>query len=90
MPMTLAGTLVKNLQGALASVKRLRSEPVYTETIEYWTALVRHARERLVAGDPPDRAAVHSLCERLAAEIEVRRTKRLPDERTDGLAVREP
>ena len=43
-PMKLHGSLIDNLEGALASVRRLRGHPVYKDTLNYWAELVQEAR----------------------------------------------
>lgn len=48
--MELAGTLSENLRAALTSCKRLRAQPVYGDTVEYWQELLKFAR--LKAGRP--------------------------------------
>jgi hypothetical protein len=39
----MAGTLLQNLQAALASAKRLRGQPVHRDTIDFWRQLLHHA-----------------------------------------------
>lgn len=42
--MKLHGSLVENLESALASSRRLRGYPVYKDTLNYWAELVQEAR----------------------------------------------
>jgi hypothetical protein len=42
--MKLHGTIIENLQAALASAKRLRGHPVHKDTISFWRDLIAQAR----------------------------------------------
>ena len=42
--MKLYGSLIDNLESALASARRLRGHPVYKDTLSYWAELVQEAR----------------------------------------------
>lgn len=42
--MKLHGTIIENLQNAVASARRLRGHPVYKDTLRYWADLVHEAR----------------------------------------------
>jgi hypothetical protein len=48
--MDLHGSTSNNLASAVRSARRLRSHPVHADTLEHWTALVRHARRELAEG----------------------------------------
>jgi hypothetical protein len=41
--MKLHGSILENLESALASGRRLRGRPVYKETLAYWEDLLREA-----------------------------------------------
>jgi hypothetical protein len=42
--MELHGSMIDNLNNALASARRLRGHPVYQDTLTYWRDLVQEAR----------------------------------------------
>jgi hypothetical protein len=42
--MKLHGSLIDNLDSAIASARRLREHPVYKDTLSYWAELVQEAR----------------------------------------------
>lgn len=42
--MKLHGSIIDNLNDALASARRLRGRPVYQDTLTYWRDLVQEAR----------------------------------------------
>ena len=42
--MQLHGSILENLENAIASARRLRGHPVYKDTITYWSDLVQEAR----------------------------------------------
>ncbi|MBB5714141.1 hypothetical protein [Sphingomonas aerophila] len=42
--MELHGSIIDNLNNALASARRLRGHPVYQDTLTYWRDLVQEAR----------------------------------------------
>jgi hypothetical protein len=42
--MELHGSLIDNLDAALASARRLRGHPVYKDTLSYWDELLQQAR----------------------------------------------
>jgi len=42
--MELHGSMLDNLNNALASARRLRGHPVYQDTLTYWRDLVQEAR----------------------------------------------
>lgn len=65
--MILDGSLAKNLHAAIARATRLRGHPVHRETIQFWGALLTHARVVLRRGRVRDLAQL----ERLIAELEI-------------------
>ena len=42
--MKIYGSIIANLESAVASARRLRGHPVYKETLIYWTDLLHEAR----------------------------------------------
>jgi hypothetical protein len=70
--MELDGSLVRNLEAALASAKRLRGKRVYPDTVSYWLELVRYARGALDSRRTREMAEVRRLSEQLMAEIDRR------------------
>jgi hypothetical protein len=42
--MELHGSIIENLENAVASARRLRGHPVYKDTLIYWSGLVQEAR----------------------------------------------
>lgn len=42
--MELHGSIIDNLENAVASARRLRGHPVYKDTLTYWGELVQEAR----------------------------------------------
>ena len=51
--MNLHGSVEDNLSAAIRSARRLRGEPIYIETLQYWSDLLNHARrERFWLGSP--------------------------------------
>jgi hypothetical protein len=42
--MELDGSIVENLENAIASARRLRGHPVYKDTLTYWADLLQEAR----------------------------------------------
>lgn len=73
--MKLHGTMIENLRSAVASAERLRGRPVYSDTIQFWRALLDEADragETAFGDDPSVRTALMS---RLTQEIAVRSTE---------------
>ncbi len=72
--MQLHGTIEGNLISAIRSASRLRDRPVHPDTIQFWSDLVRHARNELSAC-----AALPSeALRRLVAELELEVVRRSP------------
>ena len=44
--MELSGTIAANLRRAIDSVKRHHGKPVHRDTVQYWAALLSHAKDR--------------------------------------------
>jgi hypothetical protein len=49
--MEIHGTIERNLRDALASAKRLERRPVYPDTLQFWSDLVREARAQRAAAE---------------------------------------
>jgi hypothetical protein len=45
--MELHGSIIENLQAALASAKRLRGHPIHKDTITFWRELIAQARAEM-------------------------------------------
>ena len=59
--MRIDGRLVDNLHAAVASAKRLRGHPIYSDNQEHWTKLVALARGERATQSSADRAQIDSL-----------------------------
>lgn len=59
--MKLHGTIGTNLQDAIASAKRLRGHPVYSDTLAYWNELLHEARRSRGELDEHGRVALDVL-----------------------------
>jgi hypothetical protein len=75
--MKLHGTIGSNLQDAIASAKRLRGHPVYSDTLSYWNDLLHEARRFRSELDEPNRDALDILI----AQMEDALADRRPDSR---------
>jgi hypothetical protein len=67
--MDIEGSLRDNLQAAVASAKRLRGHPVYTDTQAYWSKLLALARSERASHEPADRAQIDLLIAKLQQEL---------------------
>jgi hypothetical protein len=67
--MQLHGSTEGNLISAIRSATRLRGQPVHSDTLEYWSGLIRHARAELLsqAAMPPE--SLRNLITKLEAEL---------------------
>jgi hypothetical protein len=65
--MKLHGSLIDNLQVALASAKRLRGHPIHKDTVAFWRDLIAHARAEMPKQTP--RTQVENLIAALEGEI---------------------
>jgi hypothetical protein len=70
--MKMHGTIVQNLESAVASITRFRGRFVYTETLAHWNALLDPAR--LIRADVNETRAtsLDPLIGRLEAELQRR------------------
>lgn len=50
--MKVSGKITDNLRAAVESACRLRTHVVHKETLDYWEALLEHARNRQRRGNP--------------------------------------
>lgn len=64
--MKLHGTLAANLEDAIASAERHRGRRVYSDTVDYWAALLNHARATQADMSDPQPHRVARLLDRLA------------------------
>jgi len=62
--MKLEGSIRANLIAAIASARRLRGRPIHRDTIQYWRALLDHARSTATKPQP-------EMFDDLMAELEV-------------------
>lgn len=63
--MKLHGSIIENLENAIASAERLRKHPVHEDTLTYWNDLLQEARSARVGMKPeyvpPIEAAIAQL-----------------------------
>lgn len=88
--MKMHGTIVQNLESAVASITRFRGRSVYTETLTHWNALLEYAR--LIRADWNETHAVSldPLIGRLEAELERRIAEPPMPDRPDAVQARSP
>ena len=82
--MELEGSLLTNLEMAVAGARRWRGRPVYPDTIKHWSAVVEIARAELEQASLTDATAIAFLADQLEDEID-RRGAPLGDERMKTL-----
>ncbi|MBV9842051.1 MAG: hypothetical protein JOY99_11095 [Sphingomonadaceae bacterium] len=82
--MQLDGTLLKNLEMAVAGARRWRGQPVYPDTIKHWSAVAGIARAKLEKGRVPNATAITFLADQLEDEIE----RQAPDTTTPAISDR--
>jgi hypothetical protein len=75
--MLIHGTIIQNLESAIASATRLRGRPVYGETLAHWNAVLELARNIGSDRDETSGASYDLLVARLDAELQ-RRIAELP------------
>ncbi|MBV9840967.1 MAG: hypothetical protein JOY99_05440 [Sphingomonadaceae bacterium] len=71
--MKLDGSIVSNLQAALASARRFRDKPVYPDTLNHWRNVLSHAHYLLGKGQIGEINAIRNLSSALGAELEQRK-----------------
>lgn len=60
--MELSGTVAANLRRAIDSMKRHRGKPVHGDTVQYWAALLSHAKNRQAEPGGLDRLIAKLEC----------------------------
>ncbi len=70
--MNLHGSLIKNLQTALASAKHLKGHPVHKDTLAFWAELLAHGRAEVRSQPDADAAEIEMLPTQLQAELATR------------------
>jgi hypothetical protein len=70
--MKLEGSIIKNLEAAVASANRLRGHPVHADTLAFWRALLAHARATKLAQPLQERALQEKLMAKLDSELSAR------------------
>lgn len=73
--MELHGSMVINLQAALASAQRLRERPVHRETISFWRDLIALARTNEPGQTADTSAEIEKLTAALEAELSLRTSR---------------
>ena len=71
--MKLDGSLISNLEAAVQSSQRLRGQPVYPETLQFWSDVLATARDVLGTTVASNVSRIASLANELEAEIRERR-----------------
>ena len=66
--MKLHGSIQENLAAAVRSARRLRGQPVHSDTLKFWDDLLNHARLELASGTG-DRQSIEPLLAELETEI---------------------
>lgn len=69
----LDGSLKGNLEGAIASARRLRGQPVYPETLQYWSELASFAWRDIGSRSGPQVGPLANLVRQLEEELASRR-----------------
>jgi hypothetical protein len=70
--MNLHGSILGNVENALASAQRLRGHPVYKDTLIYWTELLQEARRARKDLEGPPLRALEAAIVNLEAELSQR------------------
>ena len=71
--MELHGSANENLIASVRSARRLRGHPVHTDTVQYWTELLHHARRELAEPEVRADALKGSIAD-LETELALRGT----------------
>jgi hypothetical protein len=71
--MELHGTILENLQNALASARRLRGHPVYKDTLLFWAELLTAARQERARATPAEAVRIEALVAHLESELAERK-----------------
>lgn len=67
--MELHGSLIVNLEAAVRSAQRLRGQPLYPETLQFWSELLEMARRVMATMTDSDTPRIASLAGQLDIEI---------------------
>jgi hypothetical protein len=67
--MELHGSLIVNLEAAVRSAQRLRGQPLYPETLKFWSELLEMARRIMGTMIDSDTPRIASLADQLDIEI---------------------
>ena len=70
--MELHGSIVDNLENAVASARRLRHHPVYKDTLIYWGDLVQEARRIRQKPSTRETSALDAAIVQLETELSKR------------------
>ena len=69
--MKLHGSIIENLSAAVQSAKRLRGQPVYNETLQFWRDLLAQGRAEKRA-NPVEQGTIQHLVAKLQSELSER------------------
>lgn len=67
--MKLDGSILENLEGALASARRLRGHPVYKDTLRFWGEPLQEARRARHDSPPQQKAAINAAIAKLVVKL---------------------
>lgn len=67
--MNLSGSILKNVENAVTSARRLRGHPVYRDTMNHWTELLQEARRARKGLEDPQFRALEAAILNLEAEL---------------------
>jgi hypothetical protein len=70
--MQLHGSLVENLQASLASARRHRGHPVYSDTLTYWRDLIAYARAMKRSQPTDEMPQIEKFVSELEQELAMR------------------
>ena len=69
MSMNLHGSIIENIEYAVASARRLRGHPVYRDTLTYWAELLQEARRARKDLTPANLVLLEAAVKYLEAEL---------------------
>ena len=67
--MELHGSIVENLEHALASARRLQGRSVYSDTLTYWRDLIQEAKRMLQNASHAKSGSLEDVVAKLEAEL---------------------
>lgn len=70
--MNLHGSILENVENAVASARRLRGHSVYKDTLTYWAELLQEARRTRKDLEGPPLQALEAAIVNLEAELSQR------------------